>query len=72
MPDGRFRAGLPGRPRLIDGAAVHEQWLTAWHARAARVEALASRMLAPVARLDTAEPVDETLQVLLAQRRPAA
>lgn len=72
LPDGRFRAGFPGRPRLIDGAAAREPWLTAWHTREARVEELARRMLAPLARLDTAEPVDETLRVLLPQRRPAA
>lgn len=72
LPDGRFRAGFPDRARLIEGADVREQWLESWRARAGRVDELARRSLAPVARLDTRDAADETLRRLLPQRRFAA
>jgi len=61
LPNGSFRAGVPGRVRLLDGARVRARWLDSWRRREARVRALARFLGAPVTKLDTAEPVEEVL-----------
>lgn len=72
LPNGRFRAGLRDRLRILDGARVRESWRQAWREREARVTALSQRNAAPAVRLDTREPVERVLQPLLRARRSAA
>jgi len=72
LPNGRFRAGLPGRLRLLEGGRVRERWRQAWREREAQVAALSQRSAAPVVRLDTRQPVAEVLRPLLRPRRWAA
>jgi uncharacterized protein (DUF58 family) len=61
LPDGRFRAGLPGRLQLLDGAALRAPWLTAWQRRADRLGALALGLRAPLLSLDTAQDLRQSL-----------
>lgn len=72
LPNGRFRAGLPGRLRILEGARIRERWQQAWREREARIGALSQRNAAPVVRLDTREPVETVLRSLLRPRRSAA
>jgi uncharacterized protein (DUF58 family) len=72
LPNGRFRAGLPGRLRLLDGLRTRERWRKAWQGREARVAALSQHNAAPVVRLDTREPVEAVLRPLLRPRQSAA
>jgi hypothetical protein len=72
LPNGRFRAGLPGRLRILEGARIRERWRQAWREREARIGALAQRSAAPVVRLDTREPVEQVLRPLLRPRQSAA
>jgi uncharacterized protein (DUF58 family) len=72
LPDGRFRAGLPGRLRILDGARTRERWRQAWRERETRIAALSQRSAAPIVRLDTREPVELVLRPLLQARRSAA
>ncbi|HVS77849.1 MAG TPA: DUF58 domain-containing protein [Steroidobacteraceae bacterium] len=72
LPDGRFRVGLPGRLRLLEGARVRDRWRQAWREREARIAALSQRVAAPVVRLDTREPVEVVLRPLLRPRQSAA
>jgi uncharacterized protein (DUF58 family) len=72
LPNGRFRAGLPGKLRIMDGAGVRERWRQAWREREARIAALSQRSAAPVVRLDTHEPVELALLPVLRPRRSAA
>lgn len=72
LPNGRFRAGLPGRLRLLDGARVRERWRQAWREREARIADLSQRCAAPIVRLDTREPVELVLRPLLRPRQSAA
>lgn len=61
LPNGLFRAGVPGRVRLLEGARVRSHWSQTWRQRAERVRALAEFLGAPLTRLDTSHPVEETL-----------
>jgi uncharacterized protein (DUF58 family) len=61
LPNGCFRAGVPGRVRLLDGARVRAHWQDSWRVRASRVSALARFLGAPVARLDTPQAVEDVL-----------
>jgi hypothetical protein len=72
LPNGRFRVGLPGRLRILEGARVRERWRQVWREREARVAALSQHNAAPVVRLDTRESVERILQPLLRARRSAA
>jgi uncharacterized protein (DUF58 family) len=54
LPSGKFRGGVPGRLRPIDGAATRARWLNAWQQREARLNALADRLRIQVTQLDTA------------------
>ncbi len=72
LPNGRFRAGLPGRLRLLEGARVRERWRQTWREREARIAALSQRNAAPVVRLDTREAVEHVLRPLLRPRQSAA
>jgi len=72
LPNGRFRVGLPGRLRVLDGARVRERWRQVWREREARIAALSQHNAAPVVRLDTRESVEHILQPLLRARRTAA
>ena len=72
LPNGRFRIGLPGRAVSVDGAAIRAAWVEKWRAREARIEQLAISLHAPVTQLDTSEPVEDVLRMLLAGRRTAA
>jgi uncharacterized protein (DUF58 family) len=72
LPNGRFRAGWPGRLRILDGAGVRARWRQLWREREARIAALSQRNAAAVVRLDTRESVEQALQPLLRARRSAA
>jgi len=72
LPNGRFRAGLPGRLSILDGARVRERWRQAWSEREARILALSQHTAAPVVRLGTEEPVEQSLRPLLRPRQSAA
>jgi uncharacterized protein (DUF58 family) len=72
LPDGRFRVGLPGRLRILEGARVRERWRQAWREREGLIAALSQRSAAPVVRLDTREPVEGVLRPLLRPRQSAA
>ena len=72
LPNGRFRVGLPGRLRVLEGARVRERWRQVWREREARIAALSQHNAAPVVRLDTRESVEHILQPLLRARRTAA
>ena len=72
LPDGRFRAGLPHRLSLLDGARVRARWLAAWGEREARLMRLAQRCSAPVARLDTSDSVESVLRPMLLRGPSAA
>jgi uncharacterized protein (DUF58 family) len=72
LPNGRFRAGLPGRLRILDGLRTRERWRQAWREREARVAALSQHNAAPIVRLDTREPVETILRPLLRPRQSAA
>jgi uncharacterized protein (DUF58 family) len=72
LPNGRFRAGLPGRLTVFEGARVRERWRHAWREREARIAALSQREGAAVVRLDTRQPVEEVLRPLLHARQSAA
>jgi uncharacterized protein (DUF58 family) len=72
LPNGRFRVGLPGRLRILEGARTRERWRQIWREREARLAALSQRNAAPIVRLDTREAVEGVLQPLLRARRSAA
>ena len=72
LPNGRFRAGLPGRLRILEGARIRERWRQVWRDRQARLAELSHHNAAPVVRLDTRESVERVLQPLLRARRSAA
>jgi len=72
LPNGRFRAGLPGRLRILDGARMRERWRQTWRERAARIAALSQHNAAPVVRLDTREAAEHVLAPLLRARQSAA
>ena len=61
LPNGLFRAGVPGRVRLLEGARVRSHWLASWRERTERVRALAEFLRAPLTRIDTSQPVEEAL-----------
>ncbi len=70
--NGRFRAGVPGRLSILDGARVRERWRQAWRERETRIAALSQREAAPIVRLDTREPAEQVLRPLLRPRQSAA
>ena len=65
LPDGRFRAGLPGRLVALDGQRVRAGWRAAWQEREQHLTRLSQRLAAPVVRLDTAAPVESSLRAAL-------
>lgn len=68
LPNGLFRAGVPGRVRLLEGARVRSHWLESWRQRTEHVWALAGFLAASLTRIDTSRPVEETLGRELAAR----
>lgn len=69
LPAGRFRAGLPGRLWMLDGARTRARWQAAWAEREARLSALSRRLGLPLTRLLTRDAVETVLPPLL--RDPA-
>jgi uncharacterized protein (DUF58 family) len=65
LPDGNYRAGLPGRLWWLDGASSRNAWQEKWVARQRRLDALTHRLNLPLIRLDTPQPVTESLPPLL-------
>jgi uncharacterized protein (DUF58 family) len=53
LPDGKFRAGLPGRLWPLDGARTRAPWLALWQRRAASLQALSDRLRLSLTRIDT-------------------
>jgi uncharacterized protein (DUF58 family) len=69
LPPGVYRAGVPGRLWWLDGERSRASWQAAWAARERRLDDLARRFNLPLHRIETAEPVEESLSALL--REPA-
>jgi uncharacterized protein (DUF58 family) len=69
LPPGMYRAGVPGHLWRLDGARGRAAWRAAWAAREHRLSDLARRLDLPLHRIETAEPVEESLSALL--REPA-
>jgi len=69
LPAGRYRAGLPGRLWWLDGERSRNAWQAQWAAREDRLDDLARRLNLPLTRLDTGNPVADTLPAML--REPA-
>jgi uncharacterized protein (DUF58 family) len=65
LPDGSYRAGLPGQLWWLDGNRTRRLWQEKWAARKKYVDDMANRLNLPVIRLDTANPVTEALPQLL-------
>jgi uncharacterized protein (DUF58 family) len=72
LPDGSFRAGVPGRVRVLEGERLRPRWLAAWRERETRLTQLARRVAAPLVRLDTSQSAEETLRAALPGRATAA
>jgi uncharacterized protein (DUF58 family) len=69
LPDGDFRAGLPGRLRWLDGASSRSPWRQRFAEREKRLTDLALKLSLPLTRLHTADDVATVLPALL--REPA-
>ncbi|MGQ0699537.1 MAG: DUF58 domain-containing protein [Panacagrimonas sp.] len=69
LPAGRFRVGLPGRLRWLDGEHSRLPWQQAWAAREQRLVEVARRLNLPLTKLDTRDAVTDSLRPLL--REPA-
>ena len=65
LPDGSYRAGLPGRLWWLDGARSRSAWQEKWAAREKRLNEMTHRLNLPLIRLNTPEPVTESLPPLL-------
>lgn len=65
LPDGRYRAGLPGQLWWLDGKGSRSAWQKEWAARESLLDELARRLNLPLIRLDTPNPVAESLPPLL-------
>jgi uncharacterized protein (DUF58 family) len=65
LPDGNYRAGLPGRLWWINGEHSRNAWQKKWAARERRLDDLTRRLNLPLIRLDTPHPVTEALPLLL-------
>jgi uncharacterized protein (DUF58 family) len=72
LPDGRFRASDGRREDLLDGQRVRDTWRTQWQQRATSIRTLCNSLQLPLARLDTASPVLESLGAALAAPERAA
>jgi uncharacterized protein (DUF58 family) len=72
LPNGRFRAGVPDRIQLLDGAAVRPQWLKTWQQRAGHIQSLTQRLRISLLQLDTAQPIELTLDGALRASRSVA
>ncbi|MGH8142101.1 MAG: DUF58 domain-containing protein [Steroidobacteraceae bacterium] len=72
LPNGRFRAGLPGRLHILDGESVRSSWHSTWRAREGRLLGLSQQIGAPLMRLDTGEPAEQALRRRLQGRQSAA
>jgi uncharacterized protein (DUF58 family) len=69
LPNGLYRAGMPDRVQLLDGARIRSRWLGAWRERETRIASLARLLAAPIVRLDTVDPVERVLARELGRRR---
>jgi uncharacterized protein (DUF58 family) len=65
LPDGSYRAGLPGRLWWLDGARSRSAWQEKWTAREKRLTEMTHRLNLPLIRLNTPDPVTESLPPLL-------
>ncbi|MHB8167942.1 MAG: DUF58 domain-containing protein [Sulfuricella sp.] len=65
LPTGRYRVGLPGRLWWLEGEHSQIAWQEKWATRERRLDDLARRLNLPLTRLDTQNPVVETLPSLL-------
>lgn len=65
LPDGSYRAGLPGRLWWLDGARSRNAWQEKWTSRQRQLDKLTQHLNLPLIRLNTPEPVTETLPPLL-------
>ncbi len=65
LPDGVYRAGLPGQLWWLDGNDSRSAWQKKWAARESRLEQLTRRLNLPLIRLDTPNPVAESLPPML-------
>lgn len=65
LPPGSYRAGLPGRLWWLDGARSRTAWQEKWSALERRLDELTRRLNLPLIRLNTPEPVTESLPPML-------
>lgn len=65
LPDGSYRAGLPGRLWWLDGQRTRTAWQEKWLRRKKSLDDIASRLNLPLIRLDTPNQVTEVLPQLL-------
>jgi uncharacterized protein (DUF58 family) len=72
LPGGAHRVGVPGRLWWMDGDASRKAWQSTWQQREQHLTALAAGLNLPLIRLDTADPVPDTLVGLLREPRWAA
>ena len=65
LPDGSYRAGLPGHLWWLDGARSRAAWQEQWATRERRLTELTRRLNLQLVRLETSKPVTEALPPLL-------
>lgn len=65
LPDGNYRAGLPGRLWWLDGERSRKVWQQVWAAREDRLGELADRLALPLVSLSTADAVEDSLPPML-------
>ncbi|TCV89495.1 DUF58 domain-containing protein [Sulfurirhabdus autotrophica] len=65
LPTGKYRVGLPGQLWWMNGEQSRTAWQEKWAARETRLDQIARRLNLPLIRLDTQNPVTETLPPLL-------
>lgn len=65
LPEGSYRAGLPGRLWWLDGERSRSAWQKQWDARQRRLNEMTDRLNLPLIRLNTPDPVTRSLPPLL-------
>ena len=69
LPNGTFRAGLPGQTWAIDGAACRSGWAATWAQRERRLADLDRSHRVPVLRLDTGGDLSQALPRFISESR---
>lgn len=72
LPAGTHRVGLPERLWWLDGQGSRTTWQAAWRQREQVLTELSTPLNLPLVRLDTADPMPDTLAALLKEPQWAA